>query len=95
MKINIDIECTPEEARNFIGLPDIQPLQKKMMEELEKKMQENIRTLDPETFVKTWMPATVQGWGDMQKAFWSQMNMGGMAPGGSPSGDGKTSDKEE
>lgn len=23
MKINIEIECTPEEARNFMGLPDV------------------------------------------------------------------------
>ena len=23
MKINIEIECTPEEARSFMGLPDV------------------------------------------------------------------------
>ena len=23
MKINVEIECTPEEARNFMGLPDV------------------------------------------------------------------------
>ncbi|MFL0355173.1 DUF6489 family protein [Erythrobacter sp. GH1-10] len=23
MKINIEIDCTPEEARNFMGLPDV------------------------------------------------------------------------
>lgn len=25
MKINIEIECTPEEARSFMGLPDVSP----------------------------------------------------------------------
>lgn len=82
MKINFDIECSPEEARRFLGLPDVVPMQEKMMQEIEEKMQDNIRNLDPETMVKTWLPATVQGWGEMQKMFWSQM--GGM-PGGADS----------
>ena len=61
-----------------MGLPDVTPLQDKMMEELEKKMQENIRSLDPETFIKTWMPMTMESWGEMQKMFWAQMGLGGM-----------------
>ena len=84
MKFKFDIECTPEEARVFLGLPNIVPMQEKMMQELEKKMQDNIRSLSPEEMVKTWMPATIQGWGDMQKMFWGQM---GMQMPGAPSGD--------
>ena len=38
-------------------------------------MQENLRNLTPEEMVKTWMPATMQGIGDMQKMFWSQMGV--------------------
>jgi len=75
MKFNFDIECTPEEARQFLGLPDVVPMQNAMMKEIEAKMREQIETLDPETFVKTWMPATVQGWADIQKTFWGQMGM--------------------
>lgn len=75
MKLKIDIDCTPEEARQFLGLPNVAPLQDSMMKEIEEKMRENIRTLDPETFVKTWLPAAAQGWGDMQKMFWGQMGM--------------------
>lgn len=73
MKVTVNIECTPEEARAFMGLPDVAPLQERMMEEIEKKMQENIRSLDPETMVKTWLPLTIQSWSEMQKAFWAQM----------------------
>lgn len=80
MKIKFDIECSPEEARKFLGLPDVIPMQEKMMQEIEAKMQDNIRNLDAETMVKTWMPATMQGLGEMQKMFWAQM--GGM-PGNS------------
>lgn len=86
MKINFDIECTPEEARKFLGLPDVVPMQEKLMAEIEAKMQDNIRNLDAETMVKTWMPATIQGWGEMQKMFWAQM-------GGMP-GQNKKSDDE-
>ncbi len=27
MKITVDIDCTPEEARAFFGLPNVQPMQ--------------------------------------------------------------------
>lgn len=92
MKINFDIECTPEEARQFLGLPDVLPMQEKMMKEVEAKMLDNIRNLDPETMVKTWMPATIQGWGEMQKMFWGQM--GGMPQGSSSETDQKKSPKK-
>ncbi len=75
MKFNFDIECTPEEARAFIGLPNVAPMQEKMMRELEERMLDNIRSLSPEEMVKTWMPATMQGIGEMQKIFWSQMGV--------------------
>lgn len=77
MKVTFNIDCTPEEARRFMGLPDVTSIQDKMMEELEKKMQDNIRSLDPESFIKTWMPLTLENWTDMQKMFWSQMGVGG------------------
>ena len=75
MKVNFDIECTPEEARAFFGLPDVAPLQERMMKELEDKMLENLKSMDPDKIVQTWLPATIQGWGEMQKMFWSQMGM--------------------
>lgn len=74
MKFKFDVECTPEEARAFIGLPNIAPMQDRMMQELENRLHENLRSLSPEEMVKTWLPATVQGWGEMQKMFWAQMN---------------------
>ena len=75
MKIKFDIECSPEEARKFLGLPDVLPMQEKMMQEVEEKMLESMRTMDAETIMKTWMPATIQNWGEMQKMFWGQMGM--------------------
>ena len=75
MKFTVDVECTPDEARRFIGLPDVAPMQEAMMKELEKQLKANIQSLDPETMIKTWLPATIQGWGEMQKMFWAQMGV--------------------
>ena len=76
MKVTVNVDCTPEEARAFIGLPNIAPLQERMMKEMENRMAENLQKLDPETFMKTWLPLSMEGWGEMQKMFWSQMQMG-------------------
>ncbi len=88
MKIKFDIECSPDEARKFLGLPNVAPMQESMMKELEERMQENIRSLSPEEMVKTWFPMVTQNWNDMQKMFWDQM--GSMQPGTSKSGSAKS-----
>jgi len=75
MKFKFDVECTPEEARVFIGLPNIAPMQERMLKDLEDKMSENLKNLGPEEMVKTWLPATIQGFSDMQKIFWTQMGV--------------------
>ena len=74
MKINIDIDCTPEEARTFFGLPDVQPMQKVMMEEVQKRMLEGLQAMTPEAMFKVWLPASIQGWEEIQKAFWTQIS---------------------
>lgn len=73
MKVKIDIDCTPEEARSFFGLPDVKPMQDVMMKEVEQRMMANVQAMDPEVLVKTWLPAGIQGWEQMQRMFWSQM----------------------
>lgn len=73
MKVKIDIDCTPEEARAFMGLPDVRPMQDAMMKEVEERMRANLQAMDPEAMFKTWMPAGVQGWEQLQRMFWSRM----------------------
>ena len=87
MKLTIDVDCTPEEARRFLGLPDVAPLQEKMMAEMEKRMMETMGGFDAEKMIKQWMApglegVGMEGMGKMMQAFWSQM-------GGFPSGDSK------
>lgn len=75
MKVTFNIDCTPEEARKFLGLPDLLPVQERLMGEMEAKMRENLQSLDPETFIKTWMPLTIESWAEVQKMFMTQMGM--------------------
>lgn len=84
VKVTIDIDCTPEEARAFLGLPDVKPMQEAMMAELTDKMRENLSAMDAESLMKTWLPAGLQGWEQLQKAFWGQ------ASAGKPSGSDKS-----
>ena len=72
MKIQIDIDCTPEEARTFMGLPDVQPMQAAVMKEMQDRMLAAMHSMDPETLMKTWMPAGIAGLEQMQKMFWQQ-----------------------
>lgn len=81
MKIRIDIDCTPDEARGFFGLPDVKPLQQKMLAELEQQMTANLKAMDAESLMKTWLPMGLQGFEELQKAFWGQT-------GGKPAGGG-------
>ena len=46
MKVSIDIDCTPDEARRFLGLPDIAPMQQSVMAAMEKRLVDAITTTD-------------------------------------------------
>lgn len=67
MKVTIDIDCTPEEARAFLGLPDVKPMQQQMMQEMQDQMSAAIRSMSPEEMMKTWLPASMAGFEQMQQ----------------------------
>jgi hypothetical protein len=73
MKISIDIDCTPQEARTFLGLPDVEPMQQSLMKMVQERMEKNLAAMDAEAMMKLWLPAGTQGWDAMQKMFWSAM----------------------
>ena len=51
MKVTVDIDCTPAEARAFFGLPDVQPLQAAVMDRLQERMMSEIDRFSPEALV--------------------------------------------
>ena len=76
MKFTINIDCTPQEARAFLGLPDIETFQKSMMEKAQDRMEKQIQDLDAEALMKMWMPdgiaGTVKSWKELQENFMEQ-----------------------
>jgi hypothetical protein len=73
MKITLDIDCTPEELRSFFGLPDVRPMQEELLKDVEKQMRAGLKALDPEMMLKTWLPAGLKGFEQLQEMFMSQM----------------------
>lgn len=72
MKITINVECTPEEARAFMGLPDVAPFQAAMLDEMKARMQKAATAMEPEAVMKMLFPLQPDGMADFQKAFWGQ-----------------------
>ncbi len=72
MKVTVDVDCTPDEARRFLGLPDVAPLQESMMAQMKAQMEKAAMAMDPETILKTLFPNADGGFAGLQKAFWDQ-----------------------
>ena len=74
MKLNINVECTPEEARTFFGLPDVRPVNDLIVSSLETRVKENIDTLsDPQKYFEKMMQYSGSGMENMQKMFSAMM----------------------
>jgi Family of unknown function (DUF6489) len=55
MKFKVEAECTPEEARSFLGLPDVTSLNERLVEEMKTRLSANVAMLAPEELVRNWM----------------------------------------
>ena len=69
MKVNIEIDCTPVEARQFFGLPNVEPIQAAVMQQLEKRMLADIDRFSPETLMKNWLAVGPPGTEQMRDYF--------------------------
>lgn len=69
MKVTIDIDCTPIEARQFMGLPDVEPMQKALLQEMERRMMAEMERFSPESVMKSWFSAVPGGADMMQEMF--------------------------
>ncbi len=55
MKVTVEVDCTPAEARAFMGLPDVTPLNDHLVGEMQKRLTTNINMLAPDELMKSWM----------------------------------------
>lgn len=70
MKFNINVECTPEEARAFFGLPDVSGVNQMIVDGLQKRTEENLEAMtDPQKFFENAMTGGIGNMDAMQKMF--------------------------
>jgi hypothetical protein len=74
MKITVNVDCTPEEARTFLGLPDLKPMQDELMQEMRNRSMAGIAAMDPAEILRTWMPATTGL--ELMQDFFAKMTAG-------------------
>lgn len=68
MKVTVDVDCTPEEARRFLGLPDLTAVHAAFIEKMQKAVSEGP---SPEAYADM-----MKAWGPMNEAslgMWRQM----------------------
>jgi hypothetical protein len=77
MKVTVEIDCTPVEARAFFGLPDVTALNDKLVTEMGKRFEANAAMLQPEELMRSWMAVG----GQAQEQFLKMMAAaGGLGP---------------
>lgn len=76
MKITVNVDCTPLEAREFLGLPNIQPMQDRAMKQMEETLLSAVSGMAPDAILRNWMSFNPEKFADMFKMF------SGMAGGG-------------
>lgn len=68
MNVTVNVDCTPEEARRFLGLPDLTPVHQAYVERMTETVTDST---SPEAFgemMKSWGPMSETG-----LAMWRQM----------------------
>ena len=56
MKVTVDIDCTPEEARRFMGLPDLTPVHQAYVEQMQRAVTEGVTPEQLSQVIRTWGP---------------------------------------
>lgn len=76
MKVTVDVDCTPEEARRFMGLPDMSSVHAVYIDKLKRSIDEGITPESVDALMKTWGPM-----GEAGMNIWRQMvdQMSGLA----------------
>ena len=54
MKVNVEIDCTPKEARAFFGQPDVEAFNAWIVDQMKARFEQNMELLKPEELMKGW-----------------------------------------
>ena len=54
MKVTIEVDCSAAEARAFLGLPDVTGINEHLVSEMQRRMDDNLKAMQPEELMKSW-----------------------------------------
>ena len=92
MKINVEVDCTPEELRQTFGLPDLRPMQEAVLAKMQQQMVDAVSATTPEALLKLWMPLVPTTPDGMRDAMARMMTL--FTPGGGTGAGGGTKRRE-
>lgn len=55
MKVKVEVDCTPAEARAFLGLPDVSALNEHLVKEMKARLEANLAMAAPDELMKNWI----------------------------------------
>jgi hypothetical protein len=70
MKVTVEMDLTPDEARRMMGLPDLTAMQARLVEEFERRMMAAMEKSAPEEVMKQWFSLGSQGFEQFQRFLW-------------------------
>jgi len=73
MKFHIDVEMSPAELRKLMGLPDLEGLQQRMLDELQARMEQGVEGYDPMQLMQPYLKTSLAGMDMMQQLFAASM----------------------
>lgn len=76
MKVHFDVDCTPEEARRLMGLPDLTLVHDQYVASLQDLMKKGVTPDMLEPMLKSWAPM-----GSDALTFWKKLFESGGKPG--------------
>lgn len=68
MKISVDVDCTPEEARLFLGLPDLAPVHQAYVDKMQRSVADGFTPDMVADMIKAWAPS-----GEVGMTLWRQI----------------------
>lgn len=72
MKFVVNVECTPDELRAALGLPDLKPVHEVYTDKLRDLVNNGVKPEDVEKLMSAWMP-NAEGWRQLMR---TAMDMG-------------------
>ncbi|HKD20746.1 MAG TPA: DUF6489 family protein, partial [Rhizomicrobium sp.] len=70
MKVRVEMDLTPEEARQLMGLPNLEAMQARLVAEFERRMMVAMEKSEPEAIMRQWFTIGSQGLEQFQRFMW-------------------------